>query len=189
MRIFRSLMRNSVSRYFGTILLSCCVIYCSCHGNKFDPYDESNYTEVSRGKYKGSDLYAIIFQNKVDTQYALVKVFIERTYNPDFYIQHFEYRGLLDGPMEFFKSGKSEGKQFYKNGKRHGETMLTRSDGVIAQRNFYDMGKKVGAWEFYDSHGKLFKKKYYQDDKFVKQEIYNRDGKLERTEFEESILY
>ena len=95
----------------------------------------------------------------------------------------------MDGPMESFVSRKAGGKQFYKEGKRHGQGVTLREDRTIAEKRFYNLGKKVGVWEYYDSYGRLFKKKYYDNNNFVKQEIYDREGKLARTEFEDSTLY
>lgn len=178
------------SKHLWTALLTCCLIYvASCQDKKNDPFNENNYKEVRRGKYRETELYAIVLQNKSDTQYTLVKMFNDSSYNPNFYIQHYEYKALMDGPLESFISGKSGGKKFYKQGKRHGEGVSLRSDGTIAEKQFYNMGKKVGVWEFYDSYGRIFKKKYYNDNNFVKQEIYNREGKLVRTELEESTSY
>jgi len=178
----------SVKYLLASILIGC--FLCGfCQEKKFDPYNESNYKEISRGKYKETGWYAIIFQNEIDSQYSFVKIFDDSSYNSKSYIQQFEYKGQLDGPLEGFLFGKQTGKWLYKNGKRHGECIMFQSDGTISTKEFYNMGKKVGVWEFYDSHGRVFKKKYYKDDKFIKQEIYNRNGKLARTEFEESTLY
>jgi len=182
-------MRGLLHKHLLSLALTCCLLYCSCREKNFDPYNESNYKEISRGNYAGSDLYAIVFRNLVDTSYTLTRVYVDSTYNPNYYIQHFEYRGLKDGPMQLFTSGKSDSKELFKEGKRHGESIFLLNDSTVSERRLYDMGKKVGAWEYYDSHGRLFKKKYYKDDKFVKQEIYNPNGKLVRTEFEESTLY
>ncbi|HEU4470440.1 MAG TPA: hypothetical protein VFR58_05105 [Flavisolibacter sp.] len=170
-------------------LICCLFLAASCQNKTIEPYNESNYKEVSRGKYRGTDLYAIILKNELDTQYELVKLFIDSSYDKNFFIQHFKYRGLMEGPMESFTAGKSDGKQFYKQGKRHGQNVILRSDSTIEEKQFYDMGKKVGIWEYYDSKGRLFKKKFYDQNKFIKQEIYNREGKLVRTEFEESRFY
>ena len=157
-------------KYLLNITFACSLLQVySCQSeNRVDPYNEINYREIQRGKYKETDLYQIILQNKTDTHYTLIKMFKDSLYDSNFYIQHFEYKGLMKGPMENFFLGKTRGKHYYKAGKRHGESITLRNDSTIAERRFYDMGKKVGIWEFYDSYGKVFKKKYYKDDKFFK---------------------
>jgi antitoxin component YwqK of YwqJK toxin-antitoxin module len=165
------------------ILLS---VGCSTQNSKPDIHNEENYYEINRGKE--GKLNVIVLQFKYDSSYTIKKIYPDSLYSDSAFlmIKHFFHRNTLDGPWENYSDGILTGKGTMKANKYHGEQLRFSKNGVLTSKSYYDIGIRVGVWEyFYHSTGKIFKRVYYDTKgKFVKQEIYDRKGKLARVENE-----
>lgn len=72
-----------------------------------------------------------------------------------------KFQGFLDdkeqrdGKWIFFgESGAELSVTFYKNGKRHGHTIVKYPSGRLHYVGEYAMDKRIGEWKFYDEAGK-----------------------------------
>ncbi|WP_152287769.1 toxin-antitoxin system YwqK family antitoxin [Flavicella marina] len=64
-------------------------------------------------------------------------------------VSHYK-KNLLDGEsLRYTDKGKLISRVPYKEGQIHGKVFYYHNDGVIRETGFYDMGKRVGRWEFY----------------------------------------
>lgn len=175
-------------KIFASILLVLSLFNASCQQSG-DIYNEKNYVEHHRSLDHG--LYIIVLYYNGDTSFSIHKAYTDSLYQDTSLIaMHFLHHDLMNGPVEHYWRGKLLSKGFMKEDKRHGEFSFYEDNDKVDRRQFYNMGVKVGVWEDYYPTGILFKKVYYNEGKFVKQEIYSRkEGKLVRTEYEESWQY
>lgn len=78
-----------------------------------------------------------------------------------------KFQGFLDdkeqrdGKWVFFgENGEELTITLYKNGKRHGHTIVKYPNGRLHYVGEYDMDKRTGEWKFYDETGKETVKKF-----------------------------
>ena len=127
-------------------------------------YDLKDYKEVRKGAILIENIpwpNTILLQNVVDTNYTACISYEDSLFKVPRSI-HFFYKGVGEGPMKSYVSGRLFMEGFYKGGKRDGELVIY-GENLVRNRQHFKGGVKVDTWEEYDDHGKLIRKTVYDN--------------------------
>lgn len=62
--------------------------------------------------------------------------------------------------VAFFQDGAIQSECAYRDGMANGATVTYRPNGTKIWSGYYNMGKQVGKWKYYDEQGKFIEKDY-----------------------------
>lgn len=172
---------NTKSILFAFVLFS----FVSTFGQGVpDLFNEVNYIEVSHGRW--NDYYAITLENKSDTSKKLRIIYADSAKNESVYTKCFFSGDTMDGPCLTYSNNILIVKGYMKNNLKDGEELIFAKNMVLSERSTFKDGKRVGAWETYNSSGQLSTKVFFnRSGKFIKREVFDRKGNLIRTELED----
>lgn len=139
------------------IFLSVFFVGCNSKQKAISVYDESLYNKLPLFTLK-KDGYEV-FVHKNDPNRKMMKYYWD---NGQVQLIGFFLQNKKDGRWtEFFENGSMSAEAFFVDDKKDSVHKTYYENGVVASIEKYNVGKKVGQWEYYDTSGKLDHKRNF----------------------------